>query len=415
MTLSNLFVMTRDAKGALLFLDLCADPSPLTLNFFLPYPFLIELNLSHRRNVSYLPPSISQCCLLQRIDISWTSIPRPPVVLFSIPAFRADPSRIRFGSDQSCSPELAESIISDIFLLNQCVIKFEDPRGVRRRVSFSPDTTTATFVRMTFPSLSNIIPYLFLVRLCDTSVLRIVPDRTPMSLYLYPKARWYLELHYLPGGVPIPGDSIPLLKNLVDSRALYVQDSRLAVIQEQLNRLMGRSRDNELPRVVEEMRNCPLLTSIRSKIAVPRSGNATVAATNDWVAIIAGPASYYVFPTSQIVLTGYFDPDGQDTLLLKCGQRAVQIEAGDLYTLMPVLALAAPVSGIGMEEEPSEFRQVMIEALALYFAGSNERIKKPELMDDITVDVDEPVRLERMIKEFGAPNLGRRIRYRAKG
>jgi hypothetical protein len=149
---------------------------------------------------------------------------------------------------------LAESIISNVFLLSQCVIKIEDPRGVRRRVSFSADTTTETFVRMTFPALSDIVAYLFLVRRCDTSVLRTVPDQTPMSLYLYPKARWCLELRYLPGGVTMPGDSIPLLKNLVDSRALRVQGPQLAGLQEQLNHLMGRSRHSELPRVVEEMR-----------------------------------------------------------------------------------------------------------------------------------------------------------------
>jgi hypothetical protein len=143
---------------------------------------------------------------------------------------------------------------------------------------------------------------------------------------------------------------------------------------------------------------------------MPGGANATVAATNDWVAVTSGPASYYVFPTPQIALTGSVE-DGQDTVMLKCGQNAVQIEPDDLYALMPVLALAAPVGGIAAEEEPSEFRRAMIEGLGLYFAATNDRIRKQELEDDKPVDTDELVWLEKRITQFGRTNVGRRIRY----
>jgi hypothetical protein len=348
-------------------LDLRASSTPLRYDFFFRFSFLLDLDLSQRRDIFYLPPSISQCSLLRRINISRTSISHPPPVLFTIPAFREDPARIIFGADERCTPEIAHSILTGCSAAGRCSIKLREPSGGVHTVSFGSQLIPSDVIALAFPSLRDLLPFLFLVRVFHTVRLRIANSNAPLILYLLPKAEWSVELRYLPA-VPVCPQARPLVVEIAESRI----------------RKGGAPRFPDLSNV-DDLRRDPLLTSRRIDVrAVPGAVNGanrrvTIAITNEWAAITCGETAYYVFPANSIALDVHLDSDGNELLVLRTPRGALLLEPivdpDRMIEFLLVLAIAAPAEcaqAVGPPER--KFRALLARCERACAAGKNAKM-----------------------------------------
>ncbi|OHT02469.1 hypothetical protein TRFO_30415 [Tritrichomonas foetus] len=197
------------------------------MEHFFDYPYLVELNLSNNQLWS-LPLSISQCILLERVDISENPMSRPPAVLFSLPKLRANPQNIIFGKNQVCTNELAHSIMEETYSLTQLRLSFLDFDSSPRIVSVAPNVTTMSLLMMIHPEVNSLKDYFVLTRAYKDYVLRIVPENVPISLYFLPNATWSFELKYLPPVILPP--VLPLVKRFVYQQADIFKDD--VVLQE---------------------------------------------------------------------------------------------------------------------------------------------------------------------------------------
>jgi hypothetical protein len=375
-------------------LDLRASAAPLPAHFFLRFSFLVELDVSGRPDIAWLPPSISQCALLRRVDISRTAIARPPPVLFAIPALRAEPARIRFGDGERCTAALARAVLRECRAAPMAAITLQDPAGGSRRIAFPSDLRPADVVSLAFPHLRPLIPYLFLVRTCGAAQLRITNPHVPLALYALPGAEWSLKLRYLP---PIRLESTnPLVLNFV---------KELSISYKELEKRIGDAVDHLLLKPLLTARRCtvrPLKTpAARSRPPI------VIAATNEWAAITCGEASYYVFPTADLAL----DLNAADIPVLVCGQNAIPLEQlGDpekMLALLPVFALAAGefVNGEAVEPERRPFEALVAESVPAFVSGTNPRMVPAPL--DSTRTLDE--QLAELRKVRGTTAVFRRV------
>jgi hypothetical protein len=175
---------TEDESYDLRFrLDLRGD-IPMSYDFFLYFSFLVNVNLSDCRDVAYFPPSISQSSLLRRINIARMCISHLSVVLFSITALRADPSRIVFGENEHCTDDLAQMILKDCRSMSQCMIKIQERAGTFQCMSFSSDMAGSDVLALGFSHLRDLLPCLFLMRIGKTIKLQITYGRTALAVYI---------------------------------------------------------------------------------------------------------------------------------------------------------------------------------------------------------------------------------------
>lgn len=171
------------------------------LDIFFDYPFLIELDLSSYP-FFFIPPSITQCQLIERVNITNTNFNEPPAILFALPQIRAHPENLIFGKNQQCTKDLMMNIIGSCSSYNQGFLSFKNAYGKISSVSYSPDTTTLDFLLMMHPELKSNIHNIFLVREIKlankTHKLYIIPDDVPMILYQYHNSTWSIELQFKP-------------------------------------------------------------------------------------------------------------------------------------------------------------------------------------------------------------------------
>lgn len=174
------------------------------LDFFFDYPLLIELDLS-RYPFFFIPPSITQCQLIKRVNITNTNFNEPPAILFALPQIRAHPENLIFGKNQHCTKELMMNIIGSCATYNQGYMIFKDNKGKLSSISYSPDMTALDFILMMYPELKYRLSNIFLVReikLKDkTHKLYIIPDDVPMILYQYVDAIWSIEFRFVPSSL----------------------------------------------------------------------------------------------------------------------------------------------------------------------------------------------------------------------
>lgn len=171
------------------------------MDFFLNYPYLIELDLSNYP-FYFIPPSITHCQLIERINITNTNFNEPPAILFALPQIRDKPENLVFGKNQHCTKELMMNIVANCATYNQGFLNFKDINGNIGVVSYSPDTTTLDFLLMMYPELKPSLPYIFLVREYKskgkTYKLYVIPDDVPIILYQYFNSVWSIDIRFLP-------------------------------------------------------------------------------------------------------------------------------------------------------------------------------------------------------------------------
>ena len=174
------------------------------LDFFFDYPLLIELDLSNYP-FFFIPPSITQCQLIEHVNITNTNFNEPPAIFFSLPRIRSHPENLVFGKNQHCTKELMMNIIGNCATYNQGFLNFKDINGKVSCVSYSPDTTSLDFLLMMHPELKSSLHYIFLVREIKVQnkvhKLYIIPDDTPLILYQYFNSTWSIELQFKPTNI----------------------------------------------------------------------------------------------------------------------------------------------------------------------------------------------------------------------
>jgi len=184
---------------------------------FFGFNFLMELDLSNN-NLKYIPLSISQCFLLERINISGNKMKQPPLVLFSLPKIRNKPENLVFGQHVQCTRVIMEESLALSSIYNSVLLTFIEHDRSLRKVSLSPDTTLYEMVVLLHPEYIDICPFLFLVRSYKGNDLYLKPENLPILLFDIPNATWSIELRFVP---PILTPSLfPLLRHYVIQQML---------------------------------------------------------------------------------------------------------------------------------------------------------------------------------------------------
>ncbi|KAK8870986.1 hypothetical protein M9Y10_008899 [Tritrichomonas musculus] len=316
---------------------------------FFDFPYLVEINLSNT-NLWDLPLSISNCVLLERINISHNPMSRPPAILFSLPKLRANPHNIIFGNDQICTKRLAQNIIDECASLNHTMINLKDIDGSKRVVTCPPQTTTLSFLQMVHPELM-FTDYIALVRTCNFDgkdyVLRIIPEKVPISLYFYPGAVWSFELKFLPPSNPI--QIFPLLKNYVaEQYNKYKNDDPLL---KQLNDQMQQTKEGD-PNILSELNQSRYLSSRVFKAKLPNSKEIEISLNARNASVIFSKTSYYTFSNRSISFS-YANDNAGYICLLVCDEKAIIIEHKSVKDLMTLFSYSTPEMDLRTKRGPS--------------------------------------------------------------
>lgn len=306
---------------------------------FFDYPYLVEINLSNA-NLWTLPLSISYCVLLERINISHNPMSRPPAVLFSLPKLRANPHNIIFGNDQICTRKLALNIINECDSLNHTMINLKDIDGSTRVITCPPQTTTLSFLQMVHPELI-FIDYIALVRTCrfheKDYVLRVIPEKVPISLYFYPDAVWSFELKFLPPSNP--PQVYPLLKQYVNEQFIkYKNDDPLL---KQLNEQMQNTKEGD-PAILSELRKSRYISSRVFKAKLSNSKDIEISLNARNSSVIFSKTSYYTFSNRSISFNYVEDDNSNFLCFLVCDDKALCIERQSVKDLMTLFSYSYP-------------------------------------------------------------------------
>ena len=330
---------------------------------FLERPLLVELDLSNNNLVS-LPESISQCSLLKYVNISGNPMMRPPPVLFSIPALRAHPENIIFGSGQTCSRELALMILEDCDKLNQCMLEFTDLEGMNRVVSFPASTTIREFFLLAHPATAFLDEYVLMVRNCRGRTLRFAVNDIPLSLYIIPDAEWSFELALLPPN--LPASMWGALAKYVEAQAIFA-DANDKTFWELRKSVQG-FRGDDVQSLIHKLEEHHSMSSRLFRVDLLHCGNkipVKVMITKDSVALVATRKFYYGFGRQSIT----FDYV-EDSCLLVCDGKALLISNDGLEGLLPMFAMTL----VDMEEV-TDHRLDSFRDIARVSVGRYESVK----------------------------------------
>lgn len=318
----------------------------LPMDFFFSYPFLVQLDLSNNQLFS-LPLSISQCILLERIDISGNPMTRPPAVLFSLPKLRSNPHNIYFGKNQVCTEELAINIINDTSEIPQLSLQFEEVNIIShgnqkaiRSVTCAPDITTSLLFIMIHPEFQEFKNEILLVRKYKNHFLRIVPENVPISLYFIPGAIWSLELKYLPS--KLSQCILPLVLSFIEEQMkIFPNDQVLKMNHNSILELQRNFTSFFANQVLYSLQSNWHLSSrhFKAQLRGRISGLPTdllVTSTLDTVSICIPPSTYFVFNPSAISFDFVEDEKKpqSSTGILMCGDRGLMITDDSVTNLI---------------------------------------------------------------------------------
>lgn len=323
--------------------------SELNADFFFNFQFLVELNLSNNE-IMYLPRSISQCFLLERVDITFNPMNKPPPVLFSLPYIRAHPENLFFGQNLICSRSLMLTILSEIDIFNQCIISFANAYGQKIKISIAPDTTLMEFLLLVHPEFRTMAQYLFIVRRCQGTILRLSPDCTPICLYDVPNAEFSIELKFIPPD--ITDSSIMLIKSYIKTQAeIFTNDTELQDIASKLDSMTAEH-------IINSVDQCQKLNCKYFVTKLIDGTELTIIAQEKTVTICSSPLCYHVFALSSIKFS-YVD----SYYLLVCDKKALVLDPSSISSLLPLFSLAAPIFKNPVSLVPSKFIQLGLKAI----------------------------------------------------
>ena len=287
-------------------------------DFFLRYQYITELNLATYPNY-FIPLSVSQCQLIETVNLSDTTFSQPPAILFTLPQIRAHPEKILLGDEQVCTRSLMLDILAGCKYYQSFSMKFKDPQQEGNQysiISFSPETTVLDFILLTHPKLAIYIQYFALVRTIQhknkAHRLFLLPDEMPLVLYQYPGATWSIELRSTPT-YELPTE----LEPYVD---FYIQ--RLSERQTEPIENKPRTEPTSYLNYIPTFK-----ISLKVNKAV-KEGQITV--SNSTISLSVGSSTYYVFENRNVHLafiTGKY--------LLFFGKKALVLESNCISNLLP--------------------------------------------------------------------------------
>ena len=316
----------------------------LAPDYFFNFPFLVELNLSNNQLWS-LPLSISQCVLLEHVDISENPMSRPPAVLFSLPKLRAHPENIIFGKDQQCTKELAMEIMEETIDVNHLRLNFVDFDQSTRMVSVAPNITTMGLLMMIHPEVCNLRDSFVLVRKYKKNVLRIVLENVPISLYFLPEATYWFELKFLPNQI-LPS-ILPIVKRFVYQQCdKFKTDEELVGMKREIMEFHSEEK-KDLNQLLQRLESCPKLSSLHFVVKMDQTFDPdhelVITANATAVSICDSPKSFYVFNPNAINFSYVRDIESNfEYALLTCGNKALPIDEKCVKNLLPLLSITTP-------------------------------------------------------------------------
>ncbi|EAY23042.1 Leucine Rich Repeat family protein [Trichomonas vaginalis G3] len=359
-------------------------------DLFFDYSFLLELDLSNN-NLHFLPLSISQCFLLERINISHNPIMIPPIVLFSLPEIRKHPENLRFGNNQKCTQKMVKQILSESSQLNQIVLNLTEPDGKITCISISPEITLHELFILTHPELSTIKDYIFIVRtVSEKYKLYLIPDLTPIAPYFYPDAKWSFELKYIPP--TITPQILPLVKSyIIQQQEMHKEDMFLA----QALRLLPNDNtpQEELQQLSKKLFESELLSSRHFNVYLDNGKKLDVGVTNDCVSVkSANSNNYTLFKQTSIS----FDCVNS-IFLLVCGDLALKLNKESAASLLPLFAISIEKS------QPRSKKEDPISELIAAADDATESITRETKM--MNVREDQIDKLLQRLKEFTSSKI----------
>ena len=331
---------------------------------FFERPFLVELDLSNNKLV-HLPESISHCSLLRYVNISGNPMMRPPPVLFSIPGLRAHPENIVFGDGQTCSRALAQAILEDAEKLNQCVLEFIDLEGAKRRVSFTPGTSTREFFLLSHPSAPHLHEYVLLVRNCGGHVMRCALDDVPLSIYVVPDAVWSFELALLPPDMPASMRQALVAYVAAQAAVADKNDKKFW----ELEKLVQNHTASDMRALIRRLEDHLGMSSRQFVIDLVHCASKVpvrALVTKDSVALMATPGFYCAFGRQSL----YFDYV-ENTCLLVCDGKALIISEECLERLLPLFALTL----VEIDDAEEDYRVELFQDIARTSVARYEAVK----------------------------------------
>ncbi|OHT13311.1 hypothetical protein TRFO_16504 [Tritrichomonas foetus] len=307
--------------------DYQTEKPTVGMDFFFQYPYLIELNLSDYPYF-FIPLSISQCQLIERIDLTNTNFSEPPAVLFTLPQIRAHPENIIFGNNQKCSVDLMYNIIDECVHFNQGMLNFSETDGKISTISYSPEISTKDFILMAHPELEQFLPFIFLVRKFENNKLSIIPGNVPLILYQYPDSVWSIELRFLPTYISV--DILPYL-------SLFLKNKSLLDLSEKVNSLKSPTQET-LEHIFEKLQEDSFVSNYYFSAEMLDKRTFTISVTFNSISLAFGHSSYYVFDNRSIHLSYV-----TNVPLFVVGDRALILDPKSVPDLMPLFSLLEPV------------------------------------------------------------------------
>ncbi|OHT00882.1 hypothetical protein TRFO_32355 [Tritrichomonas foetus] len=361
----------------------------LHMEHFFDYPYLVELNLSNNQLWS-LPLSISNCILLEHVDISNNPMSRPPAVLFSLPKLRTNPQNIIFGRNQVCTDKLAREIMNESANLNHCMFNFKEFDNSSRLVSFPPETTTLGLFQMLHPEALHLADYFVLVRTYKTYTLRIIPEEVPASLYFMPNAIWSFEIKYLPPSIPI--SILPLVRQyVVDQANIFKNDEKLTQLVQEIKQFKE-SDSSQLYNLLRNLESSPYLCSRHFTAQLITSGSPRqiqITANAEGVSMSFSPSMYFTFNPRTISFDYIKDASSNTEYhLLMCGNRALTISKESVSGLMTLFSYTTPEMEIPPKKSRKRFLEFAAKQIPKFLSGKDprlfisDRLINPDDMDD---------------------------------
>ena len=351
--------------------------SSLPSECFFNYSFLLELDLSYN-NLSFLPLSISQCFLLERVNISHNPMTMPPLVLFSLPKIRKNPENVIFGNDQHCTRKMMYEILKQSQLMNQLSIQFIEPDTSVSIISVAAETTLYELLVLTHPELSHIASYLFIVRSFKNHDLMLTPDAMPIAPYFYPGATWSLELRFIP---PVLTPSIvPLLRHFVVQQLVIHKDDELLKHCSESIPCDCDVTNQDLRKISEKFAESPLL-SARHYIAYLDNGKKLdIGASIECISIRPKDSMNYI-----VLKPNSISFDCVNTIfLMVCGSSAVKLNKSTAVDLLPLFALAVERWENPTNDDDSFIDDLVADAEESVASIANR--SKPRIISDDTID-----------------------------
>ena len=365
--------------ASVLSLNYLKESPEISVDFFFKFPSLIDVNFSGFPYF-YIPLSISQCHLIERIDLTNTNFSAPPSILFSLPQLRAHPENILFGDDQKCSVDLMHNIIEDSKKCNQGSYKFIDIDGSENIVSFSAETTTNDFVLVMHPELEQFMKYIFLVRTVSlneenaTFKLYIIPENVPLVLYQYPDAVWSIELRFIPNNVS--KDFFPYLASYLSLRF-----PGSAIEKEALSIMKKCNNQQILDNFLEKINSDEKISIFHFKAKLENQSEISIYVNSESIAISVNNSSYFVCDNRKVRLS-YIT----DYTLLVINDRALVIQPSsvqDLSFLFSLISPDYPLRKINQRElysnkqKKQSFAQIAMKTLAISYKTKRQNRPAP--------------------------------------